>query len=694
MRVYLKPQAGLSRAMNRVALALEEHLPEDSEVVQDVSAATHVVLHVIGFPETVEAVAKCRERGQKYIIIQYCLRTTQEPQTGPWLPLWEGAEFVWSYYDLPALCAEDGNPVKFSFYYAPIGVDPDVFRHHELLRRKWKCVTTGTLAYAESAVEVGQACEIADGPHLHIGRVADHKFGPKTVNLYELPDETVVMHYQSAQFVSGLRKVEGFELPAAEGLLCGARPILYDKPHYRKWYSEWAYFVPEGNADRLVACLTDLFTAGADPVTPEQRAAAARRFDWNVIAPGFWANATKLKAVPQVTVAEKRRKLLWVGDAIVASGFAQSTHQILPHLLPRWEVEVLGLNYHGDPYNREKHPYDVYPAAVSKTGDAFGVGRIAERVSEFRPDVVVIQNDPWNFPPYMKRVGNVPVVGIVAVDGLNCRGKLLNGLAGAIFWTEFGAKEAQKGGYSGKAFVAPLGVDLDIYKPMDRTEARKRAGLGKVPLDAFILGNVNRNQPRKRLDLTVAYFAEWVHTRRIADAYLYLHVCPTGDVGYDVSQLAEYYHVSNRLILAEPPVGPGIPEELVVVTYNCFDVQVSTSQGEGFGLTTLEAMACGIPQIAPRWSALEDWADEGAALIDCTSTVTTPVANAIGGVPDCAAYIDAMDQVYREPATRQKMSEAARRVALRDVYRWRNIAAQVEEAIEASLAPTVLSNTA
>ncbi len=38
-------------------------------------------------------------------------------------------------------------------------------------------------------------------------------------------------------------------------------------------------------------------------------------------------------------------KLLWVGDATVATGFAKVTHNVLDVLKEHWDVSVLGLNY-------------------------------------------------------------------------------------------------------------------------------------------------------------------------------------------------------------------------------------------------------------------------------------------------------------------------------------------------------------
>ena len=384
------------------------------------------------------------------------------------------------------------------------------------------------------------------------------------------------------------------------------------------------------------------------------------------------------------------RNLLWIGDACVATGFARATHYTLDVLRKTWNVSVLGINYDGDPH---QYPYPVYPAR-GRGGDLFGLGRMKSLIGITRPDVIVVQNDPWNIPEYLRMAGNVPVIGALAVDGKNCAGRGLNGLKLAIFWTKFGEQEARLGGYSGPSAVVPLGVDLDIYKPMPRHAARRALGMPALFDGAFIFGNINRNQPRKRLDLCVSYFAEWIKTRNINDAYLFFHTAPTGEQGYDVAQLAHYYGIARYLILAEPDVGHGVDEAKLCETYNCFDAMVTTTQGEGFGLPTFEGMACGIPQIVPDWSALGELCQDAAYLIPCTSIACTPNRiNVIGGIADRQAMIEAMDALYQSAHGQlwERLRRAGMNLVAQEQYRWPHIGQAFGEAIEAALMPEVMN---
>lgn len=387
-----------------------------------------------------------------------------------------------------------------------------------------------------------------------------------------------------------------------------------------------------------------------------------------------------------------KRRLLWIGDACVSTGFARSTHQIVPALAEHFEVHVLAINYLGDPHPEFPYPcYTCWPG-----GDMFGVRRTRELVKSLGPAVVVLQQDPWNVRQYVDMVANAaPVVGIIPVDGKNCKGTDLNGLMHAIFWTEFGRAEAKAGGYVGPSSVIPLGVDLNIYKPQDKQVERERMKLPQVfadrglPPNTFVVGVVGRNQQRKRLDLTIQYFSEWVHARKIHDAALWLHVAPTGDAAYDIDNLASYYHVADRVMVPDIAPRQGITEVGMARVYSVFDVLFSTTHGEGMGLPALESFACGVTGVLPDWSAYGDWAPDGAMMVPCTATSAAVGFNTIGGVMDKQKCIETLHRLYANPADRAQAGKDAFEVARRPQYRWDAIGARVLDAIEQALHPSV-----
>jgi D-inositol-3-phosphate glycosyltransferase len=380
--------------------------------------------------------------------------------------------------------------------------------------------------------------------------------------------------------------------------------------------------------------------------------------------------------------------LLWVGDHSCHTGFAKSSEQTLAVLKEHYNIAVVALNYHGDPH--PDYGYPIYPACPVWAGnDLFGLKRVHDLCLEQKPDIVVVQNDPWNVPAYLEAIPpNVPTLASMPVDGKNFSvARLLTGLDLAIFWTEWAQKEAKNGGFLGASQVIPLGVDLSMFYPEPRVVARKTVELPDKLHDAFLVGNVNRNQPRKRLDLTVRYFCEWVKDNNIKDAYLCMHVAPTGDSGWNIGQLMHYYGLYNRLILFTPKnLFYGATEDWMRSLYNCFDVMVTTTLGEGWGLPTIEGMACGVPQVVPTWAALGDWCGDAVEQVPCTETSATPnLVNVIGGVVDRELWKEALHSMYAVPGKRQRYSDLGMQKAGESQFRWQNIGESFHAAIQSVL---------
>ena len=295
-----------SPAIARIGHALAQHAPPSVSVVarpapirkdQRVPALMAneadgdlVVIYVNGMHDRLCALAeRCLARGQRYAIVQIALRTTRHPLTQTWRDMWRKAVVVWSYYPLATWIQEDlGSPVDFNFYHAPLGVDASVFtmppngHHRDIL-----VCTSSAQRNQESAAECDEAAVSVDGRIFQLGPHLD-KMKSQVSYAQGISDAELAGWYRDCQWVSGLRRHEGFELPAAEGLLCGARPLLYSREHYLCWYKPWGDFVQEEAHDRVVEQLRVLFAKGPRPVTAEDREAAVRRFDWSRIIKGFW----------------------------------------------------------------------------------------------------------------------------------------------------------------------------------------------------------------------------------------------------------------------------------------------------------------------------------------------------------------------------------------------------------------------
>lgn len=289
MRVYVEPPDVKSRSIGRIANELKKYAPAGVEFSSRIEDADLVVLHIIGrHGQNVEKARACLDRGQRYVVNQYCLRSTQKSSTNDWRWLWDHAALVWSYYNLNGCIREDrGTGFLTNFYHSPLGADATVF-HPDTRVPKYTYVigTTGFGWLTEGIREAGHATRAVGkrmfhlGPELHRG---DH-----ITCAVGMSDAELASWYSQCQYVSGLRRIEGFELPCAEGILCGARPILFDRHHYRQWFDEFGIFVPEVSRDAVIAQLVEIFSQPPVPITDDERQYAVERFNWKTIVTEYW----------------------------------------------------------------------------------------------------------------------------------------------------------------------------------------------------------------------------------------------------------------------------------------------------------------------------------------------------------------------------------------------------------------------
>lgn len=275
----------LSRGIKRVAAALKRYAPEWVQLVESPSDADVWLVHVIGN----DGMEVADTFAGDVAYVQYCLLTAGgDPET--WINRWNKARAVWSYYDLNAYATEHyphkGGWWSFKFYHAPLGVDGDVFKPQFPTRKRFLIGTSGYVAETEGVSECHAAARALQREHFHLG--PNLNLGPGVLYIQNCADEDVAEFWSQCSFVAGLRRVEGFELPVLEALACGSRPVVFDAPHYRKWFGEHAEYVREVDHDGLVAQLTEVMAQPVRIVTAAERAHVLAQFDWRRLAAGFW----------------------------------------------------------------------------------------------------------------------------------------------------------------------------------------------------------------------------------------------------------------------------------------------------------------------------------------------------------------------------------------------------------------------
>lgn len=279
-----------SRGLQRVRDALEEYAPSNVEIVSDLAECDLAIVHVYGrHTSTQKQIASLKKAGKQYAMIQYCLRSTMRPNTKDWLEMWQEAKLVWSYYDLKQLCADDGLMfVDFPFYHAPLGTEFSVFNGNA--GKKYIIAANSQDYLQESAKECVVATKEVGATMFYLGKELNR--GSEIICKTDISDEELAQFYRQSVFVSGLRRKEGFEIPALEGLMCGARPIFFDRPEHRRWFQDLAIFIPEEPREKVIENLKGIFQFSnvmPPTVTEEEKTLAMMRFNWETIIEGFWS---------------------------------------------------------------------------------------------------------------------------------------------------------------------------------------------------------------------------------------------------------------------------------------------------------------------------------------------------------------------------------------------------------------------
>jgi hypothetical protein len=191
-----------------------------------------------------------------------------------------------SYYNLFQEEALEGIKPGDYHYFAPLGVDTRVFHPKPHLGKPFRLGMSGYVADAECLTECAAALAANHVQGFHLGH--DLTLGNHVRWAINLADQAVAAHWSMCDYVAGLRRVEGFELPVYEGLACGSRPVVFDRPHYRGWLGEHAVYITESDPAQVTEELTRVLSHPPVPVKAAEIAWAKETFDWETIVAGFW----------------------------------------------------------------------------------------------------------------------------------------------------------------------------------------------------------------------------------------------------------------------------------------------------------------------------------------------------------------------------------------------------------------------
>ncbi len=205
-----------------------------------------------------------------------------------------------------------------------------------------------------------------------------------------------------------------------------------------------------------------------------------------------------------------------------------------------------------------------------------------------------------------------------------------------------------------KVTAVPNGVDLRRFRPGDPAPVRAKYGLP----ERYILF-LGTSEPRKNLERLLL---AWSRLTEFQDIQLIIAGRPPG----------------SALVASEPRPRRRtrflgyVPEEDLPGLYAGALFFVMPSLFENFGLTVLEAMACGAPVITSQAGALPEVTGEAVLTVDPTSV---------------EAITEAIRRLVLEPDRRLELSRKGLERACR--FSWERSAQQIKDVL-AALSPTAM----
>ncbi len=213
--------------------------------------------------------------------------------------------------------------------------------------------------------------------------------------------------------------------------------------------------------------------------------------------------------------------------------------------------------------------------------------------------------------------------------------------------------------------IVPCGYDPTECHPVDRAEARRRLGL---PSDAPIVLQLGRLVPRKGADNVVRAFSRI--RRCVPDALLVIAGGETDDPDPEATpEIARLMEVADAEDVREACHFVGRrPRAELKEWYAAADLFVTTPWYEPFGITPVEAMACGTPVIGSRVGGIQ-------------YTVADGVTGLLVPPRDPDALGEAAARLLLDEGERRRMgANAVRRAG--DLFTWDGVVEALQEVYE------------
>ncbi|MBW4602441.1 MAG: glycosyltransferase family 4 protein [Calothrix sp. FI2-JRJ7] len=205
-----------------------------------------------------------------------------------------------------------------------------------------------------------------------------------------------------------------------------------------------------------------------------------------------------------------------------------------------------------------------------------------------------------------------------------------------------------------KISVTPNAVD-STFQQLSKSEITLLRQKYNIPANKTCLLNVGSNHPRKNIDKILQAVSHLVEKN------VPIHFLKCGsDFTDEQKKYIQEFGLANTISYIGKP-----EKESLVEIYNAADILIAPSLHEGFGITILEAMACGTPVISSNTSALPEVAGNAGVLVN---------------PQDSQAIADAVCQIQANPNYYQELVEKG--IERAKLFTWEKTGQQLAEIYE------------
>lgn len=396
-------------------------------------------------------------------------------------------------------------------------------------------------------------------------------------------------------------------------------------------------------------------------------------------------------------------RILFVGHGPGATGFSRVLESMLPALSERYEIHQFAPNHYG-PERSDGWTLHGNPRPI----DAWGLIELERLAGVLRPRAIVILEGPGPLAIYTAALrtirGHVRIIAYCAIEAPVSEPDAMTWIQDVdhlVVYTSFAKRviedcmrrlqSSQRAFAPAAISIIPHGTSAALFGPMDgdpraqRAMARKALSPGSRIADgAFVVLNASRNQPRKRIDLTMEAFALFARGKDKEQIRLYLHM-GTRERGWELFSLARRLDISDNLVFTtRARAHPQSPVEHLNLIYNACDVGLNTAAGEGWGLVSFEHAATRAAQVVPGHGACAElWGEHGVLVRPVGTEPMERWLTAAVVSPEDAA--EALERLYRDEAFRGRMSDLAYANATQPRFQWDHVAQLWAQLLEQQL---------